>query len=90
MENENGIHRNPFINSGSIVVADCLLSVLDNPKKDLLSFVREISNDENINYDQNVAESEKITDSRNIALIYYMKSLGNIQNNPENVLYFYF
>lgn len=90
LENENGIPRNPFINAGSIVVADCLLSVLDNPKDSLLEFVRKISKDERIDYDERVAESEKATGSRNIALIHYMKSLGNIKNNPEAVLDFYF
>lgn len=90
LENENGIPRNPFINAGSIVVADVLLSVLDNPKDDLLKFVRKISNDQSISYNQRVAESEKATGSRNVALIYYMKSLGNIKNNPEKVLDFYY
>ncbi|GGE43488.1 glutaminase [Psychroflexus planctonicus] len=90
LENENGIPRNPFINAGSIVVADLLLSVLENPKDDLLNFVRKISKDESIAYDERVAESEKATGSRNVALIYYMKSLGNIKNNPEAVLDFYF
>lgn len=90
LENENGIPRNPFINAGSIVIADCLLSVLENPKKDLLTFVRKISKDKTINYDQSVAESEKATGSRNLALVHYMKSLGNIENSPEEVLDFYF
>lgn len=90
LENEKGIPRNPFINAGSIVIADVLLSVLENPKDDLLKFVRKISKDESITYDQRVAESEKATGSRNIALIYYMKSLGNIINNPDDVLDFYF
>lgn len=90
LENENGIPRNPFINAGSIVVADCLLSVLENPKADLLKFVRRISNDESITYNERVAESEKATGSRNVALVHYMKSLGNIHNNPEAILDFYF
>lgn len=90
LEKEKGIPRNPFINAGSIVVADMLLSVLDNPKDDLLKFVKKISNDQSISYNQRVAESEKATGSRNVALIYYMKSLGNIKNNPEKVLDFYY
>ncbi|GGE10133.1 glutaminase [Psychroflexus salis] len=90
LENENGIPRNPFINAGSIVIADCLLSVLENPKDDLLKFVRRISHDESINYNLKVAESEKASGSRNVALIYYMKSLGNIKNKPEDVLDFYY
>ncbi len=90
LENEQGIPRNPFINAGSIVVADCLLSVLENPKDDLLKFVRRISKDNKIGYNKKVAESEKATGSRNVALIYYMKSLGNIKNDPDQVLDFYY
>ena len=58
LELENGIPRNPLINPGAIVVADILVSQLKNPKEDFLAFVRNISNDESIDYDKAVAESE--------------------------------
>lgn len=90
LENEKGIPRNPFINAGSLVIADILISELENPKKYLLEFVRKISNDQSINYDESVAASEKENGYRNIALVNYMKSLGNIKNNAEDVLDFYF
>ncbi len=48
LELENGIPRNPLINSGAIVVADVLLSNLKNPKEDFLNFVRELTHDETI------------------------------------------
>ena len=44
LEADKGIPRNPFINAGSIVISDILLSNLENPKEDFLAFVRGISN----------------------------------------------
>jgi glutaminase len=90
LERENGIPRNPFINAGSIVVADALMSTLDNPKDDLLQFVRKLCGDNDIDYDESVARSERKHGYRNKALVNYMKSLGNINNKTETILDFYF
>lgn len=90
LERESGIPRNPFINAGSIVVADALLSVLDNPKRDLLKFVRKLCGDDDIHYDEAVARSEKKNGYRNKALVNYMKALGNIDNDTDEILDFYF
>jgi glutaminase len=90
LEHEHGIPRNPFINAGAIVVADILLSIFPDPKKILLDFVRELANNDSINYDENVAFSEKVTGHRNFALAHFMKSFGNIQNSVEDVLDIYF
>lgn len=90
LERENGIPRNPLINSGSIVVADCLVSTLKNPKKDFLQFVRDLANDQTINYDAAVAASEKATGYRNYAIANLLKSFDNLANPVEEVLDFYF
>lgn len=90
LEHENGIPRNPFINSGALVIADILVSNLEDPKKDLLEFVRKLTGNNNIDYDLKVAESEKSTGYRNYALVNYMKALGNIKNDVEPILDFYF
>ena len=90
LERENGIPRNPFINAGSIVVADALLTVLNNPKDDLLMFVRKLCGDDDIHYDEAVAKSEIKNGYRNKALVNYMKSLGNITNDTDKILDFYF
>jgi glutaminase len=90
LELENGIPRNPLINSGAIVVADILLSHLKNPKEDFLNFVRETSHDETISYDEKVAESERLTGYNNYAAANLLKSYGNLHNNVEDVLDFYF
>ncbi|MFB6349808.1 glutaminase [Moraxella sp. ZJ142] len=90
LEADKGIPRNPFINAGAIVVCDILLSILDNPLEDFLAFIREISHNPQINYSSKVAQSEKSVGYRNFALCYYIKSFGNIKNDPIEVLDFYF
>lgn len=90
LELENGIPRNPFINSGAIVIADILISQLDNPKADFLNYVRELANDNSINYNESVATSEKTTGFNNYAAANLLKSYGNLENKVEDVLDFYF
>jgi len=90
LEVENGIPRNPFINAGAIVICDILMSYLDNPKVDLLNFVRKIANNQELQYNEKVAESEKLTGDRNKALIYLMRDFGNIHNDVDEVLDLYF
>lgn len=90
LDNDNGIPRNPFMNTGAIVISDILLSNLKNPKDDLLGFIRSLSLNQDINYSSKIATSEKSTGYRNIALCNFIKSLGNIQNEPNDVLDFYF
>lgn len=90
LEYEKGIPRNPFINSGAIVIADMLVSCLKNPKDDFLSFIRMISGSSTIDYNYAVAQSEKDTRFRNAALANFLKSFGNIENDVDEVLDFYF
>ncbi|MCB1586570.1 MAG: glutaminase [Xanthomonadales bacterium] len=90
LEVENGIPRNPFINAGALVIADILLTHLDNPEKDFLDFVKNLSHSREINYSSHIAESEKIAGYRNAALCNLIKSFGNIENDPADVLDFYF
>ena len=90
LEQENGIPRNPLINAGAIVIADILVSQLKNPKEDFLNFVRDISNDDSISYDENVAQSEKETGFRNYAAANLLKSFNNLNNSVDEVLDFYF
>ncbi|MEM7105577.1 MAG: glutaminase [Bacteroidota bacterium] len=90
LEADEGIPRNPFINAGAMVISDILVSHLDNPKEDFLSFVRGISSNSNINYSATIAASEKSVGFRNVALCNFIKSFGNIHNEASDVLDFYF
>ena len=90
LEYEKGIPRNPFINAGALVIADILVSELKKPKQDFLEFIRTLSGIETINYNEKVAQSEKETGFRNAALCNFLKSFGNINNEVDEVLDFYF
>ena len=90
LEADLGKPRNPFINAGAIVICDALVSHLKNPKVDFLEFCREISNNPTLNYNEKVAESEKDSGYRNVALCNFIKSFGNIKNNVDEVLDLYF
>ncbi|MAP79484.1 MAG: glutaminase [Aequorivita sp.] len=90
LEMENGIPRNPLINSGAIVVADVLLSNLENPKDDFLNFVRQLAHDDTISFNETVAESERLTGYNNYAAANLLKSYGNLENDVDDVLDFYF
>lgn len=90
LEYEKGIPRNPFINAGALVIADMLITELKNPKKDFLGFIRNCSGIADINFDYKVAQSEKDTGFRNAALANFLKSFGNINNDVDEVLDFYF
>lgn len=90
LEFEKGIPRNPLINSGALVVSDILLSKLKKPKEDFLNFVQKLANNQNIGYNSNVVASEKKLGFKNAAHVNLMKSFGNIKNNIDEVLDFYY
>jgi len=90
LETDKGIPRNPFINAGALVISDILISELKKPLTDFLKFVRETSNNSELNYSERIAASEKSAGFRNIALCNFIKSFGNIKNHPDEVLDFYF
>ncbi|MBU1096445.1 MAG: glutaminase [Ignavibacteriae bacterium HGW-Ignavibacteriae-2] len=90
LETDKGIPRNPFINSGALVICDILVSQLKNPLQDFLSFIREISDNANVNFSKSIIESERSVGYRNIALCNFIKSFGNIINDPDEILNFYF
>ena len=90
LELDNGIPRNPFINAGALVICDILISHLKNPKKDFLEFCRNISDNQQLNYSQKIVNSELSVGFRNVALCNFIKSFGNIINDPNDVLSFYY
>ncbi len=90
LELEKGIPRNPFINAGAIVIADVLISHLENPEETFLNFIKELANDDTIQYNMEVFKSEKSVAYTNYSLINLMKSFGNIKNDINCVMDFYF
>ncbi|SDL85180.1 glutaminase [Aliiruegeria lutimaris] len=92
LEQEHGRPRNPFINAGAIVTTDELLTGRQ-PKEalsEILAFVRAAAEDDDIHIDKAVARSEAETGFRNVALANYLKSFGNLRNQPEMTLGTYF
>lgn len=90
LEIEKGIPRNPFINAGAIVMADILLSSLENPEEEFLGFVRAIAGNNTIDYNRQVAASERETGYLNAAIANLLKYHHTIENDIEEVLHFYF
>ena len=90
LEVEKGIPRNPFINAGAIVMSDILLSHLEHPEEQFLDFVRTLAGDNTIDYNRDVAASERETGYLNAAIANLLKYHGTIENDIEQVLRFYF
>ena len=90
LELENGIPRNPFINAGAIVIADMLVSHYEHPKQVFLEYVRDIANDQTIDFNQDVFKSEQLTGFNNYAAANLLKSFNNLENDVDEVLDFYF
>ena len=90
LEIEKGLPRNPFVNAGAIVMADILLSHFENPEREFLNFVREVSGEPTIDYNREVAESEREFGYLNAAIANLLKYHGTIENDIESVLHFYF
>ena len=90
LELEKGIPRNPLINAGALVLSDILITYLDNPLEEYLEFVRLLSKCPTIEYDESIAQSEKEQSYLNAAIANMLKHHGNIKNDIDEVLSFYF
>ncbi|MBQ2778408.1 MAG: glutaminase [Bacteroidaceae bacterium] len=90
LEVEKGVPRNPFINAGALVMADILLSNLKDPEADYLNFVRAVASNPTIDYNREVASSERENGFLNAAIVNLLKYHGTIENDIEQVLHFYF
>lgn len=90
LEIEKGLPRNPFINAGAIVLADILLTELKDPEYEFLKFVRALCGSETVDYNMEVATSERETGYLNAAIANMLKYHGAIENDIERVLMLYF
>ena len=94
LEIEKGKPRNPFINAGAIVMCDILISSMKARNKDYLqnylAFIHDVSGCNTINYNTDIADSERSCGYLNAAIANMLKYYGNIVNEIEEVLRFYF
>jgi glutaminase len=90
LEVEKGKPRNPFINASAIVLADILMSELKEPDAEFLGFIRALSGSQTVDYNLEVAESEREKGYLNAAIANMLKYHGTITNDIEDVLMFYF
>jgi glutaminase len=90
LEAEGGIPRNPFINAGALVLADIMLTSFENPEEKYLTFVRELCGCDTVDYNDEVALSERETGYLNAAIANLLKYHKNIECDVERVLRFYF
>jgi glutaminase len=92
LERESGIPRNPLINAGAIVVCDVLLRNRSSAETIalILGLLRDLSDDDAVYIDEEVARSEIETGFRNFSLANFMKSFGNVEHRVDDVLNVYF
>jgi glutaminase len=90
LEYEHGIPRNPFINAGAHVVTDALMQERPYARDMLLAFVRELSGNDAVAFDETVARSEAATGFRNRSLANFLKAEGNLTGDVDEVLDVYF
>lgn len=82
---------NPMINAGAIAVTGLIEGYDAQHKIDhILSLIRRMANNPEIKVNQQVYLSEKETGNRNRAMAYFMKDLGVLEGNVEDVLDLYF
>ena len=90
LEHEKGIPRNPFMNAGALVTADVVLSGFEDAEATLLAFMRARSGNPRVGTDEVVAKSERESGYRNVALANFIRSYGNLHNEVQAVLDFYY
>ena len=92
LEREQGIPRNPFINAGALVVTDEILAgrAPQVAVGEILSYLRELTDDAGITVDREVAQSEADTGFRNASLANFVRAFGNLKNPVGDVLETYF
>ena len=92
LEAEHGVPRNPFINAGAIVTTDLVLAgrAPQEGIDDIRGTLRGLADNDAIDVDKEVAESEAATGFRNFSLGYFMRGFDNLKSPVEDVLGVYF
>ena len=86
LEHEQGVPRNPFINAGALVIVDILLRVRPTADLWVRDYVRVLAQNHAIDFDPEVARSEREHAHVNAALGHLMKSHGVLHHPVDQVL----
>jgi len=86
LELEHGIPRNPFINSGALVVTDHLMEEASDAATQVLRFLTALAASSGPFIDEAAAASELAGSSRNLALAHFLKDFGNLKQTAESVV----
>lgn len=81
---------NPMINSGAIVTTSLIKGEGEEKFNRLLDFIRNVTENPNISYNEEVYLSEKETGHKNRAMAYLMRARGFIEGDVEEILDVYF
>ena len=86
-----GAHINPLINTGAIALCTLIHgNTYDEKFSRLLSLARKLTENPDLNVDQAVYMSEKMTGNKNRALAYMLAAYGMIHDPVEEILDCYF
>ncbi len=92
LDAEHGIPRNPFVNTGAIVVTDAILAGR-TPREvlaELLTFIRAAAGDADIHINEAVARSEAASGHRNRAIAHFLAAHCNLRASPDMATGTYF
>jgi len=83
--------QNPLINSGAILILS-LLPFSDSSERleAVLEIIRKMTGNPGLRVNESVAVSERDTSDRNRSLGYFLRSMGTMEGNVENILDSYF
>ena len=88
---DSGKPYNPMINAGAIVTTSMIEGKnIEEKLEKILAFMRAVTNNDEIDVNEEVYLSEKETGNRNRALAYFMKSTGALDGEVEEILDLYF
>lgn len=90
LEQYGGKPVNPFVNAGALVLVDVIMGHLPDADEQVLELVRSLSGNSAIDYDIELARSERELSHRNTALAHLLVDNGRLHRGVEEVLESYF
>jgi glutaminase len=90
LERNQGRPKNPFVNSGALVVTDRLLHFTGDAVRSTIDLLVATSRDGTIRFNPDVSLSESVADHRNAAIAHVLAEHGKLANDIDAVLSQYF